>query len=266
MCVYHKDNPDYFFDALQSVVRQSTLPSEIVLVIDGPVGPDIQMVISETTKNYKNFKSIQLKENVGHGRARQIGIENCSFDFVALMDSDDICDVDRFKNQIQAFEDDNSLSVVGGLINEFNDDISYSLGKRKVPSDNLEIRKNLKLRCPMNQVTVMFKKADVLKAGGYLDWHHEEDYYLWIRMYLLNYKFKNIQKVLVHVRAGEDYFSRRGGLNYFLSEARLQKYMYINGIINIWNFCLNISLRFLIQVVLPNAARRFVFILLRKNL
>ena len=28
----------------------------------------------------------------------------------------------------------------------------------------------------MNQVTVMFKKADVIKAGGYLDWHHEEDY------------------------------------------------------------------------------------------
>ena len=117
----------------------------------------------------------------------------------------------------------------------------------------------------MNQVTVMFKKADVLEAGGYLDWHHEEDYYLWLRMYLLNYKFKNIQKVLVHVRADKDYFSRRGGVDYFLSEARLQKYMYGKGIISIGQLCINISLRFLIQLLMPNAARRFIFILLRKN-
>jgi len=118
----------------------------------------------------------------------------------------------------------------------------------------------------MNQVTVMFKKTDVLHAGGYLHWHHEEDYYLWLRMHLLDYKFKNIQKVLVHVRAGDDYFSRRGGLEYFSSEARLQKYMYDNSIINAAHFLMNIILRFLIQVVMPNPARRLIFVLLRKNI
>ena len=265
ICVYHKDDSEYFSDALKSITRQTILPNEIVLVVDGPVGDDILRVIIENERSFKNFRVIQLEENVGHGRARQIGIENCSHDFVALMDGDDLSVVDRFQNQIQAFEWDDSLSVVGGWIDEFSGDITSSLGKRKVPSDNLEIRKYMRYRCPMNQVTVMFKKADVLEAGGYLDWHHEEDYYLWLRMYLLNYKFKNIQKVLVHVRADKDYFSRRGGVDYFLSEARLQKYMYGKGIISIGQLCINISLRFLIQLLMPNAARRFIFILLRKN-
>ena len=46
----------------------------------------------------------------------------------------------------------------------------------------------------MNQVSVMFRKNDVINAGGYLDWHFNEDYYLWIRMYLNGFKFKNILK------------------------------------------------------------------------
>ena len=266
ICVYHKDDSEYFSDALRSITQQTILPTEIVLVVDGPVGGDILKVITENVRSFENFRVIQLEKNVGHGRARQIGVENCSYDLVALMDSDDLCVIDRFQNQIQAFEDDSSLSVVGGWIDEFSGDISSSLGKRKLPSENPEIKKYLKYRCPMNQVTVMFKKADVIKAGGYLDWHHEEDYYLWLRMYLLNCKFKNIQKVLVHVRADDDYFSRRGGMEYFLSEARLQKYMYVNGIINAGQFSMNIILRFLIQVVMSNAARRFIFILLRKNI
>ena len=265
ICVYHKDNPDYFSDALQSIIQQSTLPSEIVLVIDGPVGPDIQLVISKTAKTFKNFKIIQLKENVGHGRARQIGIENCCYDFVALMDSDDLSVMNRFEDQIKTFKADNSLSIVGGWIDEFSDDISRPLGQRKLPCNDFEIKKYLKYRCPMNQVTVMFKKADVIDAGGYLDWHHEEDYYLWLRMHLLECKFKNLQKVLVHVRADKDYFSRRGGMEYFLSEARLQKYMYNNSIINILELFMNVSVRFIIQVAMPNIFRRFIFIFLRRN-
>jgi glycosyltransferase involved in cell wall biosynthesis len=265
ICVYYRDSPDYFFDALQSIMQQTILPSEVVLVVDGPVGTDIHAVISETEKTFKNFKIIQLKENVGHGRARQIGIENCSYDFVALMDSDDLCVMDRFEDQTKAFKADNDLSIVGGWINEFSDDILRPLGQRKLPSDDFEIKKYLKYRCPMNQVTVMFKKSDVLDAGGYLDWHHEEDYYLWLRMYLQMCKFKNLQKVLVHVRADKDYFSRRGGMEYFLSEARLQKYMYNNSIINTRELIMNISVRFLIQVAVPNTVRRFIFIFLRRN-
>jgi glycosyltransferase involved in cell wall biosynthesis len=265
ICVYYKDNPQYFFDALQSIILQTAPPTEIVLVIDGPVGLDIQEVISRISKTFKNFKIIQLEENVGHGKARQIGIDNCTYDFIALMDSDDICILNRFEEQTKVLMADNDLSVVGGWINEFSEDISNSLGKRKLPCYDHEIKQYLKYRCPMNQVTVMFKKADVLKAGGYLDWHHEEDYYLWLRMHLQKSKFKNIQKVLVHVRADKNYFSRRGGMEYFLSETRLQKYMYKNSIINPIQLSINIFVRFIVQVAVPNVVRRFIFIILRRS-
>ena len=265
ICVYHKDSPEYFYDALISIISQTVPPAEIVLVIDGPVGLDIQEVISKVSKIFKNFKIVQLEKNVGHGKARQVGIDNCTNDLIALMDSDDICISNRFEAQINAFMKDDDISIIGGWINEFSHDVSNSLGIRKLPGNDHEIKKYLKYRCPMNQVTVMFKKDDVLKAGGYLDWHHDEDYYLWLRMYLQKCKFKNIQQVLVHVRADTNYFSRRGGIKYFLSEARLQKYMFKHSIINIFQLLLNICVRFIIQIAVPGVVRKFIFIFLRRN-
>jgi glycosyltransferase involved in cell wall biosynthesis len=266
LCVYVNDDPEHFRDALRSIIDQTVVASEIVLIIDGPVGNETQAIIAEESSRFHRFKIIQLKNNVGHGRARQIGIENCSYDFIALMDSDDICVSDRFEEQVRSFESNDRLSVVGGWIDEFHSDISSPIGVRKLPADDIDIKKYMRYRCPMNQVTVMFKKADVLEAGGYLHWHHEEDYYLWLRMFLAKNEFKNLQKILVHVRANEQYFARRGGLEYFLSEARLQKYMYDNSIINVCQLAFNITVRFIIQLSVPNSVRRYIFLFMRKSL
>ena len=51
MCVYGKDNPEWFDRALQSItVDQTVKPSEIVLVVDGPVPDKIKHVIQKYTE------------------------------------------------------------------------------------------------------------------------------------------------------------------------------------------------------------------------
>ena len=54
-------------------------------------------------------------------------------------------------------------------------------------------------------------------------------------------------------------YQRRGGWKYFLSEAKLQKYMFDNDIIGIIRFAYNVLGRFVIQVLMPNKLRGFVF-------
>ena len=39
MCVYGKDNPEWFKTAVDSILNQTRQPNEVVLVVDGPV-PD----------------------------------------------------------------------------------------------------------------------------------------------------------------------------------------------------------------------------------
>ena len=211
------------------------------------------------------FKVIRLSKNVGHGNARKTGMDKCSYDYIALMDADDISVQNRFEKQIECFKQDNELSVVGGFIEEFTDKKDNVIGVRIVPTEDEDIKDFLKKRCPFNQVTVMFRKADVISAGGYIDWYCEEDYYLWVRMYQKGMKFKNIPENLVSVRIGEKMYQRRGGWRYFKSEVKLQEYMLKHNIIGLDRFLYNICIRFVVQIILPNKIRGYALKRTRKK-
>lgn len=148
---------------------------------------------------------------------------------------------------------------MGGQIDEFITSPQEIVSIRKVPILDKTIKENMKYRCPLNHMTVMFKKNSVLKSGNYDSWFWNEDYYLWIRMMQNNCIFRNVNEILVHVRIGEEMFKRRGGKKYFQSEKNLQKYMLKNGIINLHTYLINISKRLIVQCLLPNNIRGLVF-------
>ena len=211
------------------------------------------------TANKMNFKVIYLKKNQGHGNARRFGLANCSNELVALMDSDDISLPNRFHYQLKAFQDDPTLDIVGGQITEFIGEPTNIIGKRVVPEKHDDIKAFMKKRCPMNQVSVMFKKSAVESAGGYLDWYCEEDYYLWIRMFLNGSKFANVPQTLVNVRIGDEMSARRGGWKYFKSEKGIQKLLLKKRIISFFRYIYNVTIRFFGEVVVPAKLRTKLF-------
>lgn len=259
MSVYHGDNATFFKQSIDSLLSQTRKPDEIVLVVDGPVGDDINKVISDFEKSCDYFRVIRLEKNSGHAIARQTGLDAAKYEYIAIMDSDDIAVADRFEKQMNFLESHLEVDALGGQIDEFIGEPSNVVGTRIVPLTDIEIKDYLKSRCPMNLVTVMLKKESVQKAGGYIDWYSEEDYYLWVRMVEQGMKFTNLPDNLVNVRVGEEMYQRRGGMRYFKSEARLQKYMYKHGIISLPRYLYNVTGRFAVQVAMPNKVRGFVF-------
>ena len=259
MSVYKNDDPTDFTEAVFSVFKQSCPPDEIVLVIDGPIPQPLMEAIKKLQKVIPILKVIPLAQNMGHAVARQTGLEAAKNDLCAVMDADDLSVPNRFEKQLKVFEEHPEVSVVGGIINEFIQTTGNVVGTRMVPENDADIKEYLRSRCPMNLVTVMLKKSDVMKVGGYQDWYCEEDYYLWIRLTLAGYKFYNIQDNLVNVRVGEEMYQRRGGKKYFDSEVRLQKYMLNHNLISFPNYLYNVLVRFIVQVALPNKLRGWVF-------
>jgi len=262
ICVYVKDNASYFKEALKSIINQSLTPAQIVLVVDGLINDILQNIINNFMQDCLSLSIrldvIYLEKNKGHGEARRVGIENARHDLIALMDADDISRYERFERQISVFNN-NNFSIVGGQIMEIFHDTKKEISVRNVPSADKDIKKYLKTRCPFNQMSVMFRKNDVLKAGNYIDFYHNEDYYLWIRMYLKGFEFYNIPEVLVDVRVDKDFYNRRGGWKYFLSEFRLQKIMYKHNIISLLRLIFNSSARFAIQILVPLKLRGVLF-------
>lgn len=257
--VYKNDNAEHFDTALDSITeKQSVKPDEIVLVVDGPVSDDINAVIKKYEGNY-NLKVIRFEKNQGLGIALKNAVENASNDIIARMDSDDIALPDRFEQQLKCFYEDSDLDIVGGDISEFIGAEDNIVSKRRVPLSDKDIKEYMKTRCAMNHVSVMFKKDAVLKVGNYVDWFWNEDYYLWIRMWEAGCFFKNTGTVLVNVRIGADMYKRRGGMKYFKSEKGLQRYMLDKHLIGYRTYMLNIIKRLVLQVLMPNSLRGWVF-------
>ncbi len=259
MSVYHGDNATFFKQSIDSLLSQTRKPDEIVLVADGPVGDEINRVISDYEGSCDSFNVVRLEKNSGHAIARQTGLDAAQYEYIAIMDSDDIAVPDRFEKQMAYIEAHPDVDALGGQIDEFIGEPSNVVGTRIVPLTDAEIKDYLKSRCPMNLVTVMLKKESVQKAGGYIDWYCEEDYYLWVRMTEQRMTFANLPDNLVNVRVGEEMYQRRGGMRYFKSEAKLQKYMFSHGIISFSKYCYNVAIRFAVQVLMPNSVRGWVF-------
>ncbi len=258
MCVYKNDNPEHFKRAVESIVNQTMKPAEIILVVDGPIADELEKAI-KGFENSNTLKAIYLQENVGLGNALKIAVEHCENEIIARMDADDISVKNRFEQQLEFFENNTDLDIVGGDIAEFVNQEDDIISKRAVPTAHSDICEYMRKRCPFNHMTVMFKKQAVIDAGGYLDWHFNEDYYLWIRMLLNKCKFGNTGTTLVKVRVGEEMYARRGGWKYFKSEARLQKFMFNKKIIGFVRYLINLSERLILQVLMPNKIREFVF-------
>lgn len=257
--VYAKDNPALFREAVDCILaRQTVMPSEVVLVVDGPIPEELNTIV-KTYERQTHFVVIRLPQNKGHAFARQTALEHASNEWVAIMDSDDVALPDRFAKQIAFLQLHPEVDIVGGQIEEFIGEPGNVVGKREVPLNDDAIKRYLKSRCPFNQVTVMFRKEAAQKAGGYRDWYCDEDYYLWIRMALAGCRFANLPDVLVNVRVGKDMYRRRGGWRYFKSEARLQVFMWRKGLIAFPRLAVNVGVRFLVQVIMPNGVRSWVF-------
>ena len=259
--VYKNDNPDFVRVALDSMlVHQSLKPSEIVLVQDGPVPDSLSSLLSEYEGEYPEVMSvIRLEKNGGLGNALKLGVENAKYDIIARMDSDDICMPDRFEKQLSYLEAHPECDIVGGQMTEFIGEPDNIVGRREVPLTNDEIYQYMKSRCALNHVTVMFRKDAVLKAGNYQDWFWNEDYYLWVRMMMIKCQFANIPDVAVNVRSGADQYARRGGKKYFDSEIGIKKLMLEKEMITRKEYIVNYIQRFIIQLMLPNSVRGWVF-------
>lgn len=260
MPIYYKENPEYFDTALESVVNQALMPNEIVIVKDGVLTKELDAVVEKYVSKYPQlFNIVALEKNVGLGEALRIGVLNCSNEIIARMDSDDICHRERFEKQIKFLIENPDIDLVGSWISEFENNPEVIISCRQLPTEHNEIYKFGQFRCPVNHMTVMYKKDAIFKAGNYQTFKNIEDYYLWGRMLKNGAMFANIPECLVNVRAGKAMFQRRANLTYFFnSEFPLHTELYKMKFINLRQYLRNISSKFLLRI-LPTELMGFVY-------
>lgn len=236
MSVYEKEKPEYLEKALLSVINQTMQPDEIVLVEDGKLTEKLYQVIDEIQIKYPILKPYPFEKNEGLGLALAKGLCLCQNELVARMDTDDIAKSNRFELQYKFMEEHTEIAVLGGCLEEFNEeDVTYHKIKR-MPEEMPAIIKYARYRNPLNHMTVMFRKEAVLAAGGYHQFPYLEDYELWIRMLAKGARFQNVDTVLVEARCNPDIYDRRGGISYCKQYLQLRRKQYDLNLLNFWQY------------------------------
>ena len=235
MSLYIKEKARYFDECLYSIHKQTLNPDEVVIVLDGPITLELRNVLDKWSIEL-NLVILPLSENIGLGKALNYGLANCKNEYVARMDTDDICAFDRLEKQMNFFKKNPSITICGSNITEVDGETLQIISERNVYESHEKILEDVNRRNPFNHMTVMYRKSHILSVKSYEHLPMMEDWYLWIRLLSYGYKAANINESLVIARTGKDMLERRKGIKYIKSEWLIKdarkKYLQINPFYN----------------------------------
>lgn len=253
MSVYVKEKPANLSESLASILEQTIPPDELVLVCDGKLTDELNVIIKAFESEYSEiFRSVRLLENVGTGMAANEGIKACQNELIAKMDSDDICVPDRFQRQLMMFLKNPKLDMVGGYIEEFDDATRKPIAVKKTPISHEEILKYAKRRSPFNNQTLIYRKSFAQKVGGYTDIKRCEDYEFITKMLMAGAVGENLPEVLVKYRVTKDNYKRRKNWANTKSFIKVRWNLHKSGFSSLWDF------------FVPTAAQLILFIMPEK--
>lgn len=253
--VYIKEKPEYFYACLQSIAEQTKKASEIIIVADGPLTKELYEVIDKF-EDQLPIKKIQIEKNLGLAKALNFGLSHCSHSLVARMDSDDICTKDRFEEQVKYLQENPKISVLSSWIEERDEKMEEIFHIKKLPSSHQEILVFSKTRSPIAHPVVIYRKDDVLKAGGYPE-IYPEDYALWNKMLSMGFNFANVQKVLLVMRTGDSMLQRRG-FKFLKGEIQVHFQQYRLGLISGSRLLMNIIIKMVLRLA-PLKIKNFLY-------
>lgn len=225
--VYKAENAKYLDRALQSIWDDQTYkPTEIILIADGPLTSDLEKVID----NWKKALGTSLilcrnEENLGLTKSLNKGLKYASCELIARMDSDDISHPRRFELQKSFMLKNPDIDVVGGALQEFNDD-NDRINVRCYPVDPQIIQNYICKASPLAHPTVMMRRR-IFDSGLSYDerFRTSQDIALWFDVLKQGYKISNISEITIYFRLAEDVYKRRSREKAF-NEFKI----YMNGI------------------------------------
>jgi glycosyltransferase involved in cell wall biosynthesis len=129
--VYNGAN--YLAEAIQSVLSQSVLPNEILIIDDGSTDGS-----AEVAKSFGNKVRYIQQVHSGAAEARNRGITAATGNLIAFLDADDVWMEGKLEQQLNEFLQDAAVDIVIGQVEQFvSSDLPEEERDRLTPSNPL---------------------------------------------------------------------------------------------------------------------------------
>ena len=195
-------------ECIESVIKQSYDNLEILIIDDGSTDNSYKKL--QQYKNQDNRIILFRRENKGLQYTLNQLINESKGSFIARMDADDICHIDRINKQI-SYVIKHNIDICGAQV-EFIDSKSQKIRRRSVinkPIYDENIKGYLLYDTPFWHPTVL-GHSEVFKNNLYDEkCTAYEDYDLWARLALKNYRMANLSEVLLMYRVHDSQISSK---------------------------------------------------------
>lgn len=194
MCAHN--SAGFIREAIDSILQQSFTNFELIIVENGSTDETLNVASSYTDSRVFVYSTSlkQLTYNLN------FGLERCSGEYIARMDSDDISTLERLATQVSFLEDNPNVDFVGSYIETF--------GKAKsivrYPTSNFWIVTLAPITTVLAHPTVMGKREAFFNRGGYQGMLYSEDLEMWLSSMRAGRVFANIPQALLKYRVHAD--------------------------------------------------------------
>ena len=199
--------PSYVGEAIQSILDQTFLDFELIIIDDGSRDETPEVVRKYTDPRIRFF----AQTNQGLAATLNRGIGLAQGRYVARQDQDDISAPERFRKQVAFLEAHPNCALIGTWAEIWKERASTGR-EHHHPSDNSTLKFELLFNNPFVHSSVMIRKSALDRLGPYCtDQARQppEDYELWSRI-ARHYEVANIPEVLHMYREIEGSMSRAG--------------------------------------------------------
>ena len=155
----------YLSDAIESILNQTYSDFELIIVDDGSTDHSLE-IIRQYEKSDPRIKVIVNEVNLGISKSRNKGLAAARGEYIANMDSDDICFKDRLEKQINYFKEYPDTLVLGGQIIKIDTEGHQIPCKWKFPPIHHRWDTLTKISAIVHGC-MMAKTACIKAAGGY---------------------------------------------------------------------------------------------------
>ena len=224
--VYKKDCVTHLCKSVESIISQTYRDFHVYIGIDGPVGRKLTEYL-DLLEQQSNISIVRFPENRGLACVLNDLLDICfkeGCEYIARMDADDISMTDRLEKQMAYLEAHPEIDVVGGAINEIDEEGKYR-GKTIVyPELPQGCRAFFAKRNPHAHPAVLFKKSffDKLNGKKYRpEYRQNQDTMLWYDGMMAGTQHANIPDVVLNFRMTNAMFKKRRNGWEYVSVARV---------------------------------------------
>ncbi len=161
--------------AIESILSQSFTNFEMIVVDDGSTDKSVEL-LDACAKKDKRIRVFRFPKNRGFTRALNHGLGFCRGEYIARMDSDDLCHRDRLQKQVSYLDKHAEIHVLGCRYRAIDEEdlflsaasarrirkpLVLTRGRRRVAKGALLVH------YPVLHPTIVCRRSTLLSVGGY---------------------------------------------------------------------------------------------------